>query len=418
MLVEKNGYIKIVQDERRASEVWKLFGNVYKKTLSGDEQDQRIDDWIACIKCEQVFGAKTSTGTFGRHKCIKVNDNSIQREIVPYFKKKDVSKEHFRMLTEGLVNFVAEDMRPFAAVEGSGFIKFCHTLVNIQSKYANPIDISNNLPGREAVRSGVERRAYGVRDQITEQIKLVYNRDKTLNFTTKNSYIDISWHYIESKKEMSSFSIGTVPFGNESHTAINIENKIKEIFDQYCSITPELLFQSSFSTSDCARNISLALYNISYPIQCANHRLSTCLETAWDRTTSKCPEASNLMDDCTELVRFMKQSALYYQKMTNKLKKYTTTRWNSRYIMMNSILQSHSEIQIILAGSVHFNKIATINEENLSCIVTFLEIFYKLTKILEASNSPTKHKIVPCLAAIKKHCELIRTNSIFGIALS
>ena len=50
---------------------------------------------------------------------------------------------------------------------------------------------------------------------------------------------------------MNSFAIGTVLFGNESHTAINIESKIKEIFQQYC-ITPEILFQSSYSTSDCA----------------------------------------------------------------------------------------------------------------------------------------------------------------------
>ena len=419
MLAEKKGYIQIDQDERRESEVWKIFGKVFKKSLCADEQDERIHEWIACIKCDQLFGSKTSTGTLGRHKCIKLNDNPIQRQITPYFQKKDISKEHFRMITEGLVNFVAEDMRPFTAVEGSGFMKFCHTLVNIQNKYASPIDISNNLPGREAVRSGVKRRASSVRDQITEQIKLVYNRDRTLNFTTdlwtcdytKNSYIDISWHYLESKEEMSSFAIGTIPFGYESHTAINIESKIKEVFEQY-GISSELLFQSSFSTSDCARNISLALYNISYPTQCANHRLSTSLQTAWDRTTLKCLEARNLMDDCTELVRFMKQSALYYQKMTKKLKKYCTTRWNSRYIMMNSILQSHSDIQVILSGSGHFNKIATINEEDLSSVVTFLEFFYKLTKILEASNSPTQHKIVPCLAAIKKHCELTRTNSI------
>ena len=220
-------------------------------------------------------------------------------------------------------------MRPFTAVEGSGFMKFCHTLVNIQNKYASPIDISNNLPGREAFRSGVKRRASSVRDQITEQIKLVYNRDRTLNFTTdlwtcdytKNSYIDISWHYLESKEEMSTFAIGTIPFGYESHTAINIESKIKEVFEQY-GISSELLFQSSFSTSDCARNISLALYNISYPTQCANHRLSTSLQTAWDRTTLKCLEARNLMDDCTELVRFMKQSALYYQKMTKKYSRF------------------------------------------------------------------------------------------------
>ena len=105
---------------------------------------------------------------------------------------------------------------------------------------------------------------------------------------------------------MSSFAIGTIPFGYESHTAINIESKIKEVFEQY-GISSELLFQSSFSTSYCARNISLALYNISYPTQCANYRLSTSLQTAWDRTTLKCLEARNLMDDCTELVRFMKQ---------------------------------------------------------------------------------------------------------------
>ena len=62
--------------------------------------------------------------------------------------------------------------------------------------------------------------------------------------------------------------------------------------------------------------------------------------------------------------------------------------------------------------SRHFNKIATINGQDLSCVVEFLEFFYKLIKFFEESNSPTKHKIVPSLAAIKKHCELTRINSI------
>ena len=44
------------------------------------------------------------------------------------------------MLTEGLIYFVAEDMRPLAAVEDPGFMMFSHTLVNIQNKYATPID--------------------------------------------------------------------------------------------------------------------------------------------------------------------------------------------------------------------------------------------------------------------------------------
>ena len=79
--------------------------------------------------------------------------------------------------------------------------------------------------------------------------------------------------------------------------------------------------------------------------------------------------------------------------------------------MMNSILQSHSDVQVILSGSGHFNKIATINKQDLYCVVEFIE-FLQADQIIEASNSPTQHKIGPSLAAIKKHCELTRTNSI------
>ena len=67
--------------------------------------------------------------------------------------------------------------------------------------------------------------------------------------------------------------------------------------------------------------------------------------------------------------------------MTKKLKKYCVTRWNSCYIMMNSILQSHSDVRVILSGSGHSNKIATINKQD-HCVVEFLEFFYKLTKII------------------------------------
>ena len=42
---------------------------------------------------------------------------------------------------------------------------------------------------------------------------------------------------------------------------------------------------------------------------------------------------------------------------------------------MNNILQSHSDNQVILSRSGHFNKMATINEEDLSSVVAFLELF-------------------------------------------
>ena len=66
----------------------------------------------ACIKREQVFGNKTSTGTLSRH------NNSTQPRDYTIFQKERYLERTFSNAHGGAY------MRPFAAVEGSGFMKF------------------------------------------------------------------------------------------------------------------------------------------------------------------------------------------------------------------------------------------------------------------------------------------------------
>ena len=73
--------------------------------------------------------------------------------------------------------------------------------------------------------------------------------------------------------------------------------------------------------------------------------------------------------------------------------------------MMASILGSYEELQHILAGTQHFDKIAVNNKADLTELVTFLDYFVKLAKILAHSDLSIQHNIVPCLAAAKNHCE-------------
>ena len=98
MLAEKRGYIKITQGEKRESKVWKTFGIVYKNSIS-DEQDERINGWIACIKCKQVFGNKTSTGTLGRHNLL--NSVTIQRARLHHVLKRKISRRNIFECSRG-----------------------------------------------------------------------------------------------------------------------------------------------------------------------------------------------------------------------------------------------------------------------------------------------------------------------------
>ena len=120
--------------------------------------------------------------------------------------------------------------------------------------------------------------------------------------------------------QMKHIAIGTVPFGNASHTAANIGERIKSIFNDF-GVNDEILFQSSLSTSDCARNIVLALNNVSFPSDCANHRFATSSQVAWNHISLLMPEAKLLMDNCNSLVTFLKQSTEYYVRLTHKVKK-------------------------------------------------------------------------------------------------
>ena len=84
-----------------------------------------------CITHECTSVPILLLSTQNAHKFIQLNYDTTQ--IASYFTKKHVSKEHFQILTGGLLYFVSEDICHFAALEGYGFMKLvCHTLVNVQ----------------------------------------------------------------------------------------------------------------------------------------------------------------------------------------------------------------------------------------------------------------------------------------------
>ena len=86
-------------------------------------------------------------------------------------------------------------------------------------------------------------------------------------------------------------------------------------------ITYEILFQNCFSTSDCARNVVL-LNSVSNPSRCPNNRFpTTCsLQFAWSHIKLIVPDATLLIDRCSNLVTFLKHSSVCYVTLTKKVK--------------------------------------------------------------------------------------------------
>ena len=101
---------------------------------------------------------------------------------------------------------------------------------------------------------------------------------------------------------------------------------------------------------------------------------------------AKTPELSELLTSAKKLVKYFKHSCLQ-NSLKKSLKQSIETRWNSNDDMLDSILQQHEEISVLLVTNNQYEKIAQINANTLKTVVAFLKLLQDATNDLESDNS-------------------------------
>ena len=111
------------------------------------------------------------------------------------------------------------------------------------------------------------------------------------------------------------------------------------------------------------------------------------------------------VDQCKKRVKYFKHSGLQ-NSLKKSFKQSIKTRWNSNYVMLDSILQQHEEISTLLLSNNQYERIAQINANTLKTVVAFLKLFKDATNDRESNNSTPRASLpLPWSVRLIEHCQ-------------
>jgi hypothetical protein len=139
--------------------------------------------------------------------------------LIPYFKQTPNKTKRAKEITKSLMKFVINDLRPLSIIEGEGFLEFMEIAI---PEYI--------IPSKQKITRLVEQTAIHERENLKCFLKNIPHVCITIDFWTSlvnHSYLGITYHYLE-KWCLRTRILETVEVP-ESHTSINIVNKLKSI---------------------------------------------------------------------------------------------------------------------------------------------------------------------------------------------
>lgn len=118
----------------------------------------------------------------------------------------------------------------------------------------------------------------------------------------------------------------------------------------------------------------------------------------------ECPHIKALLLGSKELVRYFKKSGLMWHLKT-ALKQEVSTRWNTMFYLLESVVSNFSEIHHILTTRGEGYRMAAVDRALLEVVMPFLEVFKAASLELEATAKPTLHLPLPWFYKIQQHCK-------------
>lgn len=160
----------------RETRLPRVFDFSHKKIIVKMESDLKdtlqrlLSENDTSIVLTDISGRSTKTFLrVQRHTC-KV---SSKQPAISSFMKRKVPATVKSRFTDVMARMCSQDLRPFATVEGRGFIEVAKELINIGAKYGSSIEIEDVLPSARTVSRHVEDEYERVKKQLMEELQQV-----------------------------------------------------------------------------------------------------------------------------------------------------------------------------------------------------------------------------------------------------
>lgn len=221
-------------------------------------------------------------------------------------------------------------------------------------------------------------------------------------------YLSLSVHYIDADWQLQTKCLSTM-YIPASHTAATLGNFLKDGLAEYVLYLSNLV---AVTTDSAANNIAACRDLSITRVSCFGHILHNALTT----TISKSEQTTNLLKATRRIVSVFSYSHESRKKLlkvkkeqkncTKSLVQDVSTRWGSKYKMLNRLHDQLEAVNQVLIGNKKHRDLILTNTQSdlLGIVVRTLEPFSTLTDMLSGDSAVTMSSIVPMLNHIKQLC--------------
>ena len=188
------------------------------------------------------------------------------------------------------------------------------------------------------------------KQRIHQQLKNVVNFAVTTDIWTSranHAYTGLTVHYIDSSYTLQCHLLETKEFP-DSHTAVNIQEEVTEIFDDWGLSDKKLVGVTTDNGTNITRAVNLLGWSHCH-LPCFSHTLQLGVEKAGRipmiaKATARCRRLVGHFNHSAKACYLLraKQEDLHHKK--HALIQDVVTRWNSTFYMVNRVLEQQQPI--------------------------------------------------------------------------
>ncbi|CAF4620576.1 unnamed protein product [Rotaria sp. Silwood1] len=428
----------LIQNEKNNHRLWNhdisLIGQI-----NAEGAQEIFDGWAACNHCFTAYRTHSKTNTeqnrknyglrpFHAHlKECKAKQNKVVNNIQSSFSTASSSKASTQpsisqfaynknLLNENLaaklkdaeLKFVVTGSHSFNTLENGGLLDLLQVGIEIGAKNGL-VNVRDIFYGRKTIRQEAinkfELFVSSIRCLLDEPVKrhcIAATCDLGSNDIVKRSYLDFTVFMSDDNYQLHHCLLRCKHFPNETKTAINIWNEIKQIFQSF-----GLSFGDTPIVTDQGANM-VAAFKLTDEARfpCMAHRCHTTIETAWDRLDTKNTQFSTFNTAVKDIRKYVQRSGGIQENLEKTIKSSSGTRpWRSYFNVYGSLHTSYKQLLTILRHRNQQHRLYQIDPVLLCAIADLMKSFLLIFDSLEFANVPTLQNVVPSYYMLKYYVQ-------------
>ncbi|CAF4517092.1 unnamed protein product [Rotaria sp. Silwood1] len=350
--------------------------------INAEGAQEIFDGWAACNHCFTAYRTHSKTNTeqnrknyglrpFHAHlKECKAKQNKVVNNIQSSFSTASSSKASTQpsisqfaynknLLNENLaaklkdaeLKFVVTGSHSFNTLENGGLLDLLQVGIEIGAKNGL-VNVRDIFYGRKTIRQEAinkfELFVSSIRCLLDEPVKrhcIAATCDLGSNDIVKRSYLDFTVFMSDDNYQLHHCLLRCKHFPNETKTAINIWNEIKQIFQSF-----GLSFGDTPIVTDQGANM-VAAFKLTDEARfpCMAHRCHTTIKTAWDQLDTKNTQFSTFNTAVKDIRKYVQRSGGIQENLEKTIKSSSGTRpWRSYFNVYGSLHTSYKQLLTIL----------------------------------------------------------------------